>query len=300
MRTQLIINPTSDKGHTLTLLPQITNVLRQLDIEFDTIQTEALGHAIELAQQAVINGYERVVAVGGDGTCNETANGLLQAAQQGHTAVFGLIPTGSGNDWAYALGIPLDLAQACVTLKNGSSRVVDVGRVTVDGQPRIFVNSVGLGFDAEVTVDTKRSKMLRGFAMYLWSVLRVLAFGQWPYPARFCFNDQSHQHPLTLLTVANGVRCGGGFYLTPDAELDDGLFDICYAPQLSKLSLLNLLPKTLNGSHIHHPAITIARSDKVEVFIEKGIPGHIDGEILCVKGRHFDFEILPNALQVWV
>jgi diacylglycerol kinase family enzyme len=136
--------------------------------------------------------------------------------------------------------------------------------------------------------------------MYLWSVFRILAFGQWPYPAQFSFNGQSHQHPLTLLTVANGVRSGGGFYLTPNAKIDDGLFDICYVPQLSKLSVLNLLPKTLNGSHIHHPAVTIARSDKVEVLIEKGIPGHIDGEILCAKGRRFDFEILPEALQVWV
>jgi diacylglycerol kinase family enzyme len=127
----------------------------------------------------------------------------------------------------------------------------------------------------------------------------VLAFGKWPYLTQFSLNGESHQHPITLLTVANGVRAGGGFYLTPEARLDDGLFDICYASQLTRLRLLHLLPKTLKGTHIHHQAVTMARSSKVELFAETGIPGHIDGEILCVDGRHFVFEILPSALRVW-
>jgi diacylglycerol kinase (ATP) len=127
----------------------------------------------------------------------------------------------------------------------------------------------------------------------------VLAFGKWPYHAQFSLNGESHQHPITLLTVANGVRAGGGFYLTPEARLDDGLFDICYAPQMSRLSLLHLLPKTLKGTHIHHQAVTMTRSSKIELFVETGIPGHIDGEILCVDGRHFVFEIFPSALRVW-
>jgi diacylglycerol kinase (ATP) len=299
MQTKLIVNPYSNKGNTLNLLPQITNTLQKLGVEFDLAQTQAPGQAIELAQQAVANGYERVVAVGGDGTCNEIANGLLAAARHGHTAMLGVIPTGCGNDLAYTLDIPFDINQACAVLKDGSERVIDVGRVTVDGQPRIFVNSVGLGFDAEVAIDTKRTKRLRGFGLYLWSVFRVLAFGKWPYHAQFSLNGESHQHPITLLTVANGVRAGGGFYLTPEARLDDGLFDVCYAPQMSRLSLLHLLPKTLKGTHIHHQAVTMTRSRKIELFVETGIPGHIDGEILCVDGHHFDFEILAGALRVW-
>ncbi|MBN1994346.1 MAG: diacylglycerol kinase family lipid kinase [Anaerolineae bacterium] len=299
MQTRLIVNPTSDQGRTLTLLPEINKALQQLEVDFDMVKTECPGHATTLAQQAVAAGYERVVAVGGDGTCNEIANGLLLAAQQGRSASLGLIPSGSGNDWACYLDIPLDLTQACAIIKNGSEHLLDVGRVTVDGQSRIFVNVVGLGFDAEVAVDTKQARRLHGFAMYLWSVFRVLLFGQWPYQARFSFNGQMQQQPLTLFTVGNGTRSGGGFYLTPDASMDDGLFDLCYAPGLSRLTLLNLLPKTLNGTHVGHPAVTIARAANVEVFVEQGIPGHVDGEILCLAGRHFNFEILPAALQVW-
>jgi diacylglycerol kinase family enzyme len=158
---------------------------------------------------------------------------------------------------------------------------------------------VGLGLDAEVAIDTKQARVFRGFAMYLWSVFRVLAFGRWPYAARFSFDGQSHQQLVVLLTVANGTRAGGGFYLTPEAKMDDGLFDICFAAKLSRLGVLGLLPKALNGTHIHHPAITMARSDKVQIRVESGIPGHIDGEVLCLDGCQFEFEIIPNALRVW-
>jgi len=299
MRTRLIVNPSSDQGHTLVVLPQITNILQQSGIDFDVVQTKAPGHAVTLAQQAVAGGVERVVAVGGDGTCNEIANGLISVADEDGTAIMGLIPSGSGNDWAVSLNIPLDVAEACTVLKNGSEQLIDMGRVTVDDTTRYFVNIVGLGLDAEVAQDTQRITWLRGFPRYLLSVFRVLIAGQWPYPTEFGYNGQQRQQPLVLLAVGNGTRAGGGFLLTPDAKMDDGLFDICHASQMSRLSLLNLLPKTLKGTHIYHPLVTMARSASVEVLVESGIPGHIDGETLCVAGHQFKFEILPGVLRVW-
>jgi diacylglycerol kinase (ATP) len=246
----------------------------------------------------VAAGYERLVAVGGDGTCHEVANGLL-ATPAGRAVSLGVLPAGSGNDWAFALKIPTDLSQACQILRHGAAKTVDVGRVTVDGQVRFFVNGVGMGLDAEVTIDTKRPSVLRGFTMYLSSVFRVIAFGRWPYLTQFSFNGQNHQQSIILLAVGNGTRSGGGFLLTPQARLDDGLFDICYAAVLSRFNVLKLLPKSLNGTHIYHPAVTIAQTSRLEVMVETGLPAHIDGEILCVNGRRFEFEILPQALQVW-
>jgi diacylglycerol kinase (ATP) len=298
MPTKLIVNPYSNKGRALALLPRLTTTLRQLGVEFDLSQTTGPGHATELAQQAVAAGYERVVAVGGDGTCHEAANGLL-TAPAGRAVSLGVIPTGSGNDWAYALQIPTDVSQACQVLQQGSAKAIDVGRVTVDGQARFFVNGVGMGLDAEVTVDTKRPSVLRGFAMYLSSVFRVIASGRWPYLAQFSFNDQSRHQLIILLAIGNGPRSGGGFLLTPQARLDDGLFDICYAAALSRFNVLKLLPKSLHGTHIYDSAITIAQTTRLEVVVEAGVPAHVDGEILCINGRHFEFEILPQALQVW-
>lgn len=299
MRTKLVVNPAADRGRTGERVSLVSETLRGFNIEHDLVQTEAPGQAIELARQAAAEGYDLVVAVGGDGTCNEVMTGLLAAAEAGRPAMMGVIPMGSGNDFAYALGIPNDLAGACAVLTRGRERVVDVGRVTVDGQPRFFTNGVGLGLDGEVAIETRKVRRLYGFALYLWSALRVIGFGRWPYQVDFSLNGEQYRQPVTLFAVGNGPRAGGGFFLTPFAKPDDGLLDICYAGPKSKLGLLNLLPKATKGTHIHDAAVTLATSTHIKIVAEEGIPGHIDGEILCTAGKDFVFEIIPQALRVW-
>ncbi len=299
MQTTLIVNPQANKGRSQTLLPKITAALKQLGVSFTVAETQTRGHAVELAYQAASSGVERIVAVGGDGTCNEVVNGILSAAETGKNAIFGVIPTGSGNDFAYALNIPNNVDRACAILKNGAERLIDAGKVTVDGKPRFFDNSVGLGFDGEVVVDIQRSKYLRGFLMYLWSVFRVLGFGRWPFKMTITQGDAQIKQDITLITIANGPRAGGGFLLTPQAAPDDGLLDACYVPGLSKWGVLTLLPKTIDGSHIHHPAVTLTTASALKISVETGAPAHIDGEILCTQGREFQFEVLPKALRVW-
>ena len=127
MRTLLIFNPLARQGQSLTLLPTIIQALHQVELEFDLKQTEKPGQATEFALLSALEGYEQIVAVGGDGTCNEVINGLILAWKQGYTPSFGIIPTGSGNDLAHALGIPTDIGQACAILKEGPLRTIDVG-----------------------------------------------------------------------------------------------------------------------------------------------------------------------------
>jgi diacylglycerol kinase (ATP) len=116
---------------------------------------------------------------------------------------------------------------------------------------------------------------------------------------QFSINGHERRQSITLLTVANGTRVGGGFFLTPQAKLDDGLFDICYAGGLSRLETLKLLPRAIKGTHLDHPAVTSARSPTVTIVVEDGVPAYVDGEVLCTGGRHFELEILPGALRVW-
>ena len=281
-------------------MPQIAQAMDAQGMPFDVSQSAAPGHAIDLAHQAALDGYQTVVAVGGDGTCNEVINGLMQATAQGQRPILGIIPVGSGNDLAYALNLPQTVAAACARLGHGSRQHIDVGEVSVDGFSRYFGNNLGLGFDAEVAVDVAQNQRFDGFAMYLWSVLRVLARGRWPYDMIIGLNGSQNSQPVTLILISNGRRAGGGFLLTPEAKLDDGLFDICYAGSLTKPQLLWLLPKTFNGSHIHHPQVVMARTNQINITVDRGVAAHVDGEILSRSGQVFEVRLLPKALEVWV
>jgi diacylglycerol kinase (ATP) len=301
VRTKLIVNPTAGRGHARRVLDQVQTCLERYEVEYDFTFTEAAGEAIELARQAAATGYERVVAMGGDGTTNEVTNGLLLAAEEGYQAILGVIPAGSGNDFAYAVGISGDLEGACHRLAVGQVRVVDVVRVTVDGESRIYDYGVGLGYDADVLLETRKMTRLRGFALYLWAAMRVLATnGKWPYPLRITVDGQPLPHQaVTLVTVANGPRAGGGFLLAPDAQPDDGLLDIIVADKLGRLGILGLLPHAMRGTHKGKKPVTMLRGQHVLIQSERGVPGHMDGEVLCTQGHNLEFEILPGRLRVW-
>ena len=301
MRTKLIVNTTAGKGHAGAILPLVQGYLAHYGVEHDLTCTAMPGQGIELGREAAVAGYERVVAMGGDGTADEVANGLLLAAEEGYEAVLGVIPAGSGNDFSHAIGIPPDPEAACRRLAEGRVRSIDLIRVTVDGQPHIFDNSVGIGFDADVSLETRKIKRIHGFAMYLWAVFRVLATNhKWPYPMRITVDGRLLPHQaVTLITVANGPRAGGGFYLTPGAQPDDGLLDVCVADQLGRLGILQLLPHAMKGTHVDKKPVTMLRGRHVLIESSRGLPGHMDGETLCTEGHRIEFEILPGKLKVW-
>ena len=301
MRTKIVVNCTAGRGYAAKALRRVKSFLARYGVEHDLVATKGPGHGVELARQAAEEGYDRVVAMGGDGTAAEVASGLLQAAEQGHQVVLGLIPVGSGNDFSYAIGIPSRLEAACRRLVEGRVRSVDVIRATVDGRSYIFENCVGIGYNADVLLETQRLSGLRGFPLYLWAALRVLvARGKWPYPVRIVVDGERLPHrEVTAITIGNGPRTAGGFFLTPQAEPDDGLLDVCVADRLGRLGILGLLPHALIGLHEGLRPITLLRGRHVSIESERGLPGHIDGEVLCTQGRRIEFEILPGRLKVW-
>jgi diacylglycerol kinase family enzyme len=186
-------------------------------------------------------------------------------------------------------------------LAEGRERFVDVVQVTVDGESRIYDYGVGIGYDADVLLETRKMTRLRGFLLYLWAAMRVLATdGKWPYPMRVTVDGQPLPHQtVTLITIANGPRAGGGFLLAPDAQPDDGLLDVCVADQLGRLGILYLLPHAMRGTHKGKKPVTMLRGRHVLIESERGVPGHIDGEVLCTQGHRLEFEILPGRLKVW-
>lgn len=296
---KVILNPVAGKGYSGRAEPKIRQYLKEAGLDFDLVRTQRRGHGIELAEQAVKDGFEIVVAVGGDGTTNEVVNGLMAARKGKVAGTLGLIPTGSASDFMGNVGIPKSLDEACHLLAKSQTRIVDLGVITIPGgKRRYFDNQLGIGFDAVVTVEAQKFRWLRGMALYFPVVLKTIFLTNKATNVTLEYDGKKIEFPTLQISVANGSREGGGFYLAPDAQLDDGYFDICVVRKIGKLQMLRLIPSFMNGTHVKHEATTMLRAKKVTITSEDDLIAHYDGEILCTKGHKIEAEILSKKLKV--
>ena len=176
-RYKMIVNPISGRGAGESVIPQLENQLREYDLNFDLVRTERPWHAVELTQEAVSDGYDVVVAVGGDGTANEVLNGLMLAKQGGVGAgVLGMIAVGRGNDLAFGMGVPSGFEIGHQVLFQDNRRTVDVGfaKGGMFPQGRFFGNGVGIGFDAVVGFEALKMKRIQGFLNYFLAALKTI------------------------------------------------------------------------------------------------------------------------------
>lgn len=282
-----IVNPASGRGKGLGVGRELEERLQYLNLDYQVIYTKAPEHAIELAQ-AASKTFECVVAVGGDGTLNEVVNGLGQSG-----CTLGLLPVGSGNDFARAVSLETKLDVALNKLLRGEIRSIDLGKVN----NRYFHNGVGVGFDAHVVNTSLKVKRLRGNAIYLYSVLRTLLKYR-PVPLAMHFNHKTHTSDYFMVTIGNGISLGGGFLLTPDAQIDDGLFDLCLIQNMPLLSILRNLIKVYSGKHKEDPRVEIVRTENLKIRSEKPFAVHVDGELLGMDLTALNVEIIPKALNI--
>lgn len=297
---KIILNPIAGRGYGARSEAEIRRLLKAEGVEFDLVRTEGYWHAAKLAEQAVRDGFEIIVAAGGDGTVHEVVNGLMATAKADGAIVGTLatIPVGSGSDFAHNVGVPTDLAGACHRLVNGQTRIVDVGRVAVDDQPpTYFDNTINVGFGGTVMCEARKVKWVRGMALYLPVVLKTIFLARSPR-ITIKYDDEEITMPALMVAVGNGAREGGGFFCTPDAQLDDGLLDLCIAQSVSKLTQLSLVPRFMDGSHTNHKAVTMVRTKRLVITSPDNLVAHVDGEMLCTEAHRLTFEILPRRLRV--
>ena len=296
---KIIVNPVSGRGNGEQIYPLIERRLQALGMEFDICRTEYPGHAIELAEQASIAGYDGVVAVGGDGTVNEVINGLMRASLNGQgRAALGLVSVGRGNDFAFGAGIPADLEAACQTLFDGRKKWIDIGFVQGGDYPegRYFGNGVGIGFDAVVGFELLKMKSLHGFPSYIVAALKTIFLYFDPPTMLIQFDDQTLSQPILMLSIMNGRRMGGGFMMAPEGLIDDGAFSLCIARKVSRAGVFGLIPRFMKGTQAGHPAIRTANTNRVSVTAVRGtLPAHADGETLCVTGEQLDARISAKS-----
>jgi YegS/Rv2252/BmrU family lipid kinase len=313
--TTIVVNPIAGRGAGEKLAPRVERALRGLGLSFEMVCTREPGHAVALARDAAWQGRRTVVAMGGDGTVNEVLNGILQAQPPGETdalqrgsgcagTALAVLPIGTGNDFAFGAGLSLDLEEACQALVRGQERLIDVGQVRADTDRAdtdgalYFGNGVGLGFDAMVNIESRKLKRLRGFMVYLVAVFRTLAFYYHAPGIRVQVDDRQMILPSIMVSVTNGCRFGGGFYVTPDSRMDDGLLDLCVAGEMSRPEMVGFVPRFMRGTHVNDPRVTMTRGKKVTVISESPWAAHVDGEIYGLGGQRFEMEVTPHCLRL--
>jgi len=298
--TCVIFNPQANRGTAARLLPELEHCLASHG-KFDLVQTTRQGEAVDLAARALEQGCKMIVAAGGDGTVNEIVNGCLTQDGPGDQTVLGIIPIGSGNDLAWTIGLPADLEAACARIFRGERREIDIGRVTDhSGRSRYFCNGAGIGFDATVAREVHKIRWAGGFAKYLIGLARTFIIYYEAPQTTIRYGDKEIRDEIMMLTVSNGRRHGGGFIITPDAALDDGCLDLCIVRRVSRLSILQLIPKFLKATHVDDGRVQLDRGQRVLVEIPDGLAAHVDGEIFANAARRLEIEILPRKLNVAV
>ena len=302
MKYFVIANPTSRRGKSAQQIPVVEGMLRRYALDFDLVLTKKPYHATKLATQAARDGYDAVIAVGGDGTINEVVNGLMHARKKGAAEpALGLIGVGTGNDLIFGLGHQLEIDAACKAIANDKRRKIDIGQIITDDIPegRYFANGVGIGFDAAGGVLAEKINWPHGFLAYLIAALQNIFLYYKAPILEIIFEKERIEMPILLISVMNGRRVGGGFLTAPEALPDDGLFDLCIAKEVSRPRMLSLLPRFLQGSQIHQPAIQMKRAQKITVNALHGLmPIHTDGEIISTASKEVMIEIIPQALEI--
>ena len=296
-KIKLILNPTANHGHSLQKAADLRSLMANHNADWGG--TEYPGHATDLARQAGEQGYDLVVAVGGDGTVHEVVNGLMQVPQASRPAL-GIVPLGSGNDFAHILNIPEEPGEALLSAVNGQPHSLDVGSVR-DENDRLeyFNNTIGMGFDSVVNLYTRKITVIHGFLMYFIALIITILRSFDPIDLHVETDLETWDLNSLMLALGNGPREGGGFIITPEAKLDDGLLNYVTIKKISRLMMLRLVPEVMRGTHGRFKQVRMGTCRRMTVTSQQPLYIHCDGEIYAGFGtdvRKLAIQILPNSI----
>ncbi len=286
-RYALILNPMAGRGRGKKVESLLVEQLRSNLGPGDLFITRYPNHAREIAQK-IKNDYEIIVAAGGDGTVHEVVNGMMNGK-----AVLAVVPIGSGNDFTKMLNMPKEIPESVKVIARNQRLRIDIGKVGEE----YFPNGLGIGFDAWVVQESQKIKKLRGFLIYLYSVLKT-TFKYRNQRITLHANGKTEERDIFLIAVGNGKAMGGGFFLTPEAQIADGELDVCIIHALTKREVFLNLPKAINGAHGEMPQVEMFRTRELFIETPTGIAAHADGELLGMNLKEIRVSLLPRALEV--
>ena len=299
-KVKIILNPMADMGNAWRVARDLRSITEQHG-GVDWSGTVYPGHAIELAQQAGEQGYDMVIAMGGDGTVHEIVNGLMKTPED-KRPLLGVVPVGSGNDFAHGINASKTPTQALTRALDGEASTVDLCLMTDEhGRREYFDNTIGIGFGAVVTIRSHRLPVLRGFLMYLTAVLQTIILDHNPIHMQIETENEKWEQGVIYLVLCNGPREGGGFLIAPDAKIDDGILDFAMIQDVSRPMMFRIVPEVMKGTHGRFKQVRMGKCKKFALSADRPLYIHADGEIFTGPGtdlRKVSFEILPNALRV--
>lgn len=297
MSAKVILNPYSNRWNSQKRWHEAEAALKNAGVDFALVVSERKGHITELAERAVRDGFSPIIVAGGDGSLGDAVNGLARAAASTAEPLgpLGIMPLGSANDLAFALGLPTDLAQAAQVIARGKTRAVDLGKLN----DRYFVNNSAGGLEPYVTTKHEKIHWIKGMGRYLvGAVQAIMDKPEWRGIVKW--DDGQYDGPLSLVSVGNGRRTGG-FFMTPHADPFDGKLTLAYGYRGTRLGLFQALPRAFNegkGSYIEMEGMHEVQTTRVSIHLDKPTPAHTDGELLPEWIRDFEYHIQPKRINI--
>ena len=291
----LFLNPIAGRGRAGRRLSRILELMEAMDIRPLVHQSAGVGDLESRVREAVQGGATQLIVAGGDGSIHEAVNGIMAGAGD---AALGVVPVGTGNDFAKAAGIPLDWEAATTLLARriadgASPRRIDLGRMN----DRWFANGAGIGLDAKVTHIARSYRWPIGDLVYLVAIFDAMADGIATPSILIEADELRWDGPLTLANISNGPWVGGMFHIAPTASNEDGTLELLIAAPVTRRRILRLLPKLMQGRHMEEPEIVHASVRRVKVSASTAVPSHLDGEVQPLQ-TEFEIEVLPEALRL--
>jgi diacylglycerol kinase (ATP) len=298
MTAKVILNPYSNRWKAKARWPEAAEALKEAGVEFELAVSEKAHQTIELAEQAAREGFSPIIAAGGDGTIGEVINGLARAAASDEAVLgpFGILPLGSANDLVDNLGLPRDLNQAAHVIGLGHTRLMDIGYVN----GFYFANNSAIGLEPYITLAQQRITWIKGMIRYLVAAVR----GIWDNPqwtATIDWDGGHYEGPALLVSVGNGPRTGGVFFMAPHADPFDGQLTFVHGYRRTRGQIFKLLPRTMKpgeGSFVEMDGIHEQPATWVKIHMNVPAPAHVDGEIFSEHIQDLEYRICPKRLKI--
>lgn len=299
MTAKVILNPYSNRWNSQRRWPEAEAALKAAGVKFDVAVSQSKGQIVELVEQAAREKCSPIIVAGGDGSLGDAVNGLARAAASTSEILgpFGIMPMGSANDLAYALGLPIDLRQAAQAIANGKTRAMDLGKLN----DRYFINNSAAALEPYVTTKHEKIQVIRGVFRYLVAAVQgILDKPEWH--GKIQWDGGAYEGPLSLIGIGNGRRTGG-FFMTPHADPFDGKLALAFGYRPTRLGMFLALPRAFNegqGSYVELEGMYEVQTTHISIHLDKPSPAHTDGELLPQWLQDFEYEIQPKRLNVIV